>query len=635
MSTFQSLIRRLSKMPRSSKKIIMIISDYFLIASVLLLMLSIWLGDIYIDLDLNNELIIFALFLPIIGVFIFAKFGLYQVIVHYIGFHALWNIFQAVTIFTLLIVSIVFLFDIQSLHYLSVFIGWLLLLGLLCIIRIFARLIFDDNFRLSIIKGNLRKNVLVYGAGDAGIQLISAINHSSKYKLIGFVDDAKDLQKNRIHGVKVFSPHEISEIIKKHKISEVIVAIPSISKSDRLLIVKKLDRFPVIVRILPSMSELVEGKITINALRKVKIEDLLGRKIIEPDKLLLEKKVTGKTILVTGAGGSIGSEICRQLLKLKPKLLVLIERSELALYSIDNDLTKLNKQEIPINSLLGDINNKKKLLKVIKKYQVEVIYHAAAYKHVPIVEYNPSEGIENNVFGTLICAEAAIEAKVEAFILISTDKAVRPTNIMGATKRTAELIVQALDSKQEITNFNIVRFGNVLGSSGSVIPLFKKQIEDGGPVTVTNKDVIRYFMTIPEAVELVIQSGAMGEGGDVFVLKMGDPVKIKDLAEKMIHLSGLELKNDEYPNGDIEIQYTGLRAGEKLFEELLIGDDISETDNPLIMRAKEDMIEWTNLESLLDKLRGALYESNHDQLCELLINIVPEYDPQEIIIDNV
>jgi FlaA1/EpsC-like NDP-sugar epimerase len=633
MAKFQSLILRLSKISRTGKQVIMMLIDYVLIASILLLMLSIWLGDVFIDLDINNNLILFSLVFPIVGIFIFAKFGLYRVVVKWIGFHALWNVMQAVSMFTLIIVLLVFILDIQSVHVLSVVLGWMLLLMAISALRISAKLIFDDSFSLSFIKNNIRKNVLVYGAGDAGIQLMSVLTHSQKYKPVGFIDDSKDLEGNIIRGINVFSINDIAEIISNHKVNEVLVAMPSISRSTRLSIIEKLDRYPVIVRILPSVSELVEGKIGITDLRKVNIKDLLGRNIAAPNKELLGKNIADKVVLITGAGGSIGSELCRQIVFLKPKVLILYEMNELALYNIEKELFNISVHSIDIYPILGSVNNKNRLSDVFKRFDVDTIYHAAAYKHVPMVEFNNAEGVDNNIFGTFNCAQVAIDAGVETFVLISTDKAVRPTNTMGATKRSAELILQALSAKQSGTKFSIVRFGNVLGSSGSVIPLFTQQIKAGGPVTVTSKEIIRYFMTTPEAVELVIQAGSMGRGGEVFVLDMGKPVLIKDLAEKMIHLSGLEVRDEFHPDGDIEIKYTGLRVGEKLYEELLIGNNVSETDNPLIMRVKEDMIEWDELKPVLDELSDAINSNNQEKLRKLLIQIVPGFQPQSKISD--
>jgi len=384
---------------------------------------------------------------------------------------------------------------------------------------------------------------------------------------------------------------------------------------------------------LPGISELAQGSIDIADLREVNVKDLLGRDKVEPNKDLLSQNITDKVVMITGAGGSIGSELCRQVVFLKPKAIILYEMSELALYSIEKELSNYGIYQADLYPILGNVNNKNRLGNVFKKFGVDTVYHAAAYKHVPMVEFNSTEGVNNNVFGTLNCAQAAIDSGVKTFVLISTDKAVRPANTMGATKRTAELILQSFAAKQSSTKFSMVRFGNVLGSSGSVIPLFRQQIKDGGPVTVTSPNIIRYFMTIPEAVELVIQAGAMSKGGDVFVLEMGKPIKIYDLAKKMIHLSGLEVKDESNPGGDIEIKITGLRPGEKLYEELLIGDNVSGTDNPLIMRAQEDMLVWDELEPILNGLAIAIADCDHEQLRKLLIQAVPGFKPQCKITD--
>jgi FlaA1/EpsC-like NDP-sugar epimerase len=368
--------------------------------------------------------------------------------------------------------------------------------------------------------------------------------------------------------------------------------------------------------------------VNISDLREVSIKDLLGRETVKANQELLDKNITDKVVMVTGAGGSIGSELCRQIVFLKPKKIILYEMNELALYTIEKELSNAGVHSVNIYPILGSVNNRDRLSKVFNRFEVDTIYHTAAYKHVPMVEFNNTEGVDNNIFGTLNCAQVAIKSCVKTFVLISTDKAVHPTNTMGATKRSAELILQALSAKQNDTKFSMVRFGNVLGSSGSVIPLFKQQIKAGGPITVTDKNIIRYFMTTSEAVELVIQAGAMGTGGDVFVLDMGRPVKIYDLAKKMINLSGLEIKDELHPDGDIEIKYTGLRPGEKLYEELLIGDNVSDTDNPLIMRAEEYMLDWNDLKPILDDLKVATTNCDHNKLRKVLIQLVPEFKPQ-------
>jgi FlaA1/EpsC-like NDP-sugar epimerase len=425
----------------------------------------------------------------------------------------------------------------------------------------------------------------------------------------------------------------------------VLLAMPAISRVQRNEIISFLEPFKILVRSLPGVSELAQGKVKVADLREVSIKDLLGRDSVAANKELLSLNITNKVVMVTGAGGSIGSELCRQILLLKPQVLIMFERSELALYSIDQELSRTAMASTKILPMLGSVSNRNRLSQIMKRFDVHTIYHAAAYKHVPMVEYNNAEGVSNNIFGTLNCAQVAIDNEVETFVLISTDKAVRPTNTMGATKRFAEMILQALtlrieqnsqrgaEDGQYGTRFSMVRFGNVLDSSGSVLPLFKEQIKRGGPVTVTDPEILRYFMSIPEAVELVIQAGAMAKGGDVFVLDMGKPVRILDLAKKMIRLSGLQIKEKLYPDGDIEIEFTGLRPGEKLYEELLIGDNISVTDNPMIMRAKEEMLAWDDLKLILDGLEQSVDSGDYDKLRQLLIKAVPGFKPQSDITD--
>jgi FlaA1/EpsC-like NDP-sugar epimerase len=468
-----------------------------------------------------------------------------------------------------------------------------------------------------------QKNVIIYGAGSAGRQLANALLQSREYKPVAFIDDAKDLISQHINGIKVYSIDRVELLIQKYNVDEALLALPSASRQRRNEIINFLEPYPILVRTLPGVSELAQGKIEVEDLRTVSIDDLLGREPVKPQQSLLQENIKDKVVMVTGAGGSIGSELCRQIIKLGASKLILFEQSELALYTIDQELSKDH-----VFPILGSVVNQDRVERVCKKFGVKTIYHAAAYKHVPMVEYNSTEGVVNNIFGTLKCAQAAINCHVEAFVLISTDKAVRPTNTMGATKRSAEMVLQALSDDQNTTKFVMVRFGNVLNSSGSVIPLFKNQIKDGGPVTVTDREIIRYFMTIPEAVELVIQAGAMGKGGEVFVLDMGKPVKIFDLATKMIYLSGLEVRNESNPNGEIEIKITGLRPGEKLFEELLIGDNVSKTKHPMIMRAKEEMLSWDELSVILNSLEGAVADSNQEVLQSLLIQIVPGFKPQ-------
>jgi FlaA1/EpsC-like NDP-sugar epimerase len=643
------MLTKLSNLSRLPKQLIMIFTDSMLLIFVLWASYAISLEYLYFPKDDTIRLILAA---PVIGITIFFKFGMYKSVIRHIDFKSLWKISIAVSFYALLFSLLSFLvqsdfafqrgFNVGKLPYSVLIINWLLAIILICGIRPFARLIINDYFKFLFFKPKhedldyLDKNksrVLIYGAGSAGVQLATALNVSNKHQLIGFIDDNNDLQGISVSGLKVYSANDIEDLIFQFKVNEILIAMPSASRSDRFNIIDKLERYPVLVRSLPGLTEIAQGKVKIDDLLQVSIKDLLGRKSVEPNELLLGKNITNKTVVVTGAGGSIGSELCRQIVSLKPKAIILFEINELALYSIDEELTTINANLIDIYPILGSVNNKNKLKNLFKQFNVDTVYHAAAYKHVPMVELNNSEGVINNIFGTLNCAISAIEAGVKNFVLVSTDKAVRPTNTMGATKRVAELILQAFSTNQNQTTFCMVRFGNVLGSSGSVIPLFKKQIIEGGPVTVTDKNIIRYFMTVTEAVELTIQAGAMGTGGDVFVLDMGKPVKIKELAEKLIRLSGLKVKDENNSEGDIEIVYTGLRAGEKLYEELLIGDNVSVTDNPLIMRAKEDMFSWDELKNLLDKLLVSSNNYDHNSTREILKKIVVGFNPEDEIKD--
>ncbi|MDG2252957.1 MAG: nucleoside-diphosphate sugar epimerase/dehydratase [Methylophilaceae bacterium] len=564
---------------------------------------------------------------PVIGTVIFIFYGLYRSVTRFVSFDALWIIIQAVSMYSL-IWGAVFLGG-HGIPRSVVLINWILMLCTVGAIRLGAR------WLLTIRKKNTkkRKRALIYGAGSAGVQLAGALNYSNEYKVFGFLDEAKGLQGANILGLNVFPTIDIGDLINKLKIDDVLIALPSSSRSKRFEIIASLEAFSVHVRVLPSVSDLAGGRVTADDLQEVSIEDLLGRDAVSPNQQLLSKAITGKSVVVTGAGGSIGSEICRQIINLKPKRLVLYEMSELALFSIEKELSNLNVLKTDIYPLLGSVNNQVRLNNVFNHFKVDTVYHAAAYKHVPMVEFNNTEGVNNNIFGTLSCAQAAINSGVETFVLISTDKAVHPTNTMGATKRCAELILQALSMTQRGTKFTMVRFGNVLNSSGSVIPLFKSQIKNGGPVTVTDKSITRYFMMISEAVELVIQAGAMGEGGDVFVLDMGKPVEINLLAKKMIKLSGLNIKDESNPDGDIEIKYTGLRPGEKLFEELLIGENTIDTDNPLIMRAKEDMLPWDKLKPILENIKEEIESGNNERIRKFLIQLVPTFKPQSKIMD--
>lgn len=477
------------------------------------------------------------------------------------------------------------------------------------------------------------KKVVIYGAGSAGIQLASALKVSSEITPVAFIDSNSALHDTFIGDLRVLHPKKLTKLISRNQIDEVLIAIPSAPKSVLRELLEEIKNFSIKVRILPGLTDLAQGKVLVSELKEIDSSDLLGRYEVEANKDLINKNTENKVVLVTGAGGSIGSEISRQVTINKPSKVIILDSNEYALYSIKNELESLQ-LNVELHAILCSINNKKRITEVCKTFKVDTIYHTAAYKHVPLVEENPFEAVSNNIIGTKVCAEAASETGVETFVLISTDKAVRPTNIMGATKRFAELILQslALNSK---TKMIMVRFGNVIGSSGSAIPLFQQQIKDGGPVTVTHPEVIRYFMSIPEAAELVIQAGAMGKGGDVFVLDMGEPVKIYELAKRLINLSGMELKDESNAEGDIEIIFTGLRPGEKLYEELLIGGNVSPTEHKQILRAEEEFLEAKELEVHLNSLSEA--EKNGDVLAlrNILKSVVSGFMPEDEIADIV
>ena len=625
------LIKWFLSLSRVVKRLIMLFVDVLLIVTILTLSFSMRLGEWFWP---QGDLVYLLFFAPLVAIPIFIKFGLYRAIVRYIGFKALWVIVQAVSLYALVWGVIALLSGVQGVPRSVILINWILGMLLIGGSRIIGRWWFSDKKLYSVNAFDKRKNVLVYGAGSAGIQLATALTYSQELNPIAFIDDEPTLSNHQIMGLKVYSSNNLGELVASMKIEEVLLAIPSASRDRRNEIINNLEPYPVLVRTVPGVSELAQGKLKINDLNVVSINDLLGRDPVPPNQNYLRADITNKVVMITGAGGSIGSELCRQIIQLQPKKIVLFEQNEFSLYTIDQELIQKN-LKIDIAPILGSVLDSKQVERVCKTFSVQTIYHAAAYKHVPMIELNNFSGIENNIFGTLSCAEAAVLSNVDTFVLISTDKAVRPTNIMGATKRFSEMILQALSKKynDKATNFSMVRFGNVLDSSGSVIPLFNKQIKEGGPVTVTDPAIIRYFMTIPEAAQLVIQAGAMSKGGDVFVLDMGEPVKILNLAKKMIHLSGLNIKDSNNPNGDIEILFTGLRPGEKLYEELLIGDSVLETEHQLILRSNEEMLPWSDLKLILNKLKTSVDKQNLEGARQALIEAVPGYKPQGDIND--
>jgi FlaA1/EpsC-like NDP-sugar epimerase len=498
-----------------------------------------------------------------------------------------------------------------------------------------ARLVFR---RYESQPGQRKKVVAIYGAGDTGVKLAAALRNGRHFVVHAFIDDNSDLQGCEIYGIRVFSPDSFERLFEDCAIESVLLAIPSVSRKRRNEIICQITRYKVPVKTIPSMMDLVNGLAKVDEIREVEIEDLLGRDAVQPVNHLLKQCIEGKSVMVTGAGGSIGSELCRQILMQKPTHLVLFEKCEFALYQIDQELNLLNIAlggNVRLFPILGSVAHQHRVEYVLSTFGVHTVYHAAAYKHVPLVEHNLIEGVLNNVFGTWRTADAARSAGVETFVLISTDKAVRPTNIMGASKRFAELVLQAYARENGATRYCMVRFGNVLGSSGSVVPLFKKQIEKGGPVTVTHPEVTRYFMTIPEAAGLVLQAGAMGRGGDVFVLDMGASIKIVDLACRMIHLSGLEIRDESNPEGDIEIKFTGLRPGEKLYEELLLGKNVSYTEHPLIMRAEELELPWSVLREKLEQVDAACHQFDCETVRNVLLEVVDGYQSSRNICDLV
>lgn len=632
----QSLFSRLSNWflsrPRPVKRLITVGVDYLAVMFALWLAFSLRLSTFFIPPQHQWWLFLFA---PVLAIPIFVKFGLYRAVIRYIGMDALWAILKAILLYTLLLMMLVVLVqDMAGIVPRTVYgINAVLLILLIGGSRMLARWVLTKQSSQT--KTNRKKAgfippVIIYGAGDAGAQLATMLKMGHQLRPVAFIDDDVTLHDQQINGLTVYPPESLPAVIERHQVNELLLAMPSVNRSQRNHVLQSLEKYPVHVRTLPDMTDIAQGKVSVSDIQEVDIADLLGRESVSPDTTLLKRNIAGKNVLVTGAGGSIGSEICRQIIRNQPKQLVLYEISEFALYQIEKELEILG-TNVPVISLLGSVLDQNRLQAICQKFDIHTIYHAAAYKHVPMVEKNITEGVRNNVFGTLSAALAAIATDVETFVLISTDKAVRPTNIMGASKRLAELVLQGLaaDSDDDIaTRFTMVRFGNVLGSSGSVVPLFRQQIIDGGPVTVTHPDIIRYFMTIPEAAELVIQAGAMGMGGDVFVLDMGEPVKIVDLARRLIHLSGLTVRDPDNPEGDIAIEFTGLRHGEKLYEELLIGSNVSVTKHRKIMRAEEHIIPWVTLKPILDQLQDAIKNADHSKIRSLLLKHIDGFVPQ-------
>ncbi|BAQ16395.1 polysaccharide biosynthesis protein [Methyloceanibacter caenitepidi] len=622
--------------PRWFKRVFLIANDFAMLGIALWAAYSLRLSRIYIPDTWQTVLLLLAA--PVIGVFVFYWRGLYKLVTRFIGPSGTTQIYIAVIIAAVLWALVVYLSGVKN-HPRSVVVIYALIAAIL--IRLSRQwagsMLLKAAPQYEPIRADVHKNVIIYGAGQAGIQLLRALNEVGTYHTVAFIDSSPSLAGQVVHGVKVIRPEKIGKVIADEKVDEVLLAAPSALRSERRVALKVLEQYPVEVKTLPALEEIASGRVEVSDLRPIDVEDLLGRDPVEPDLALLASQVRDKSVLITGAGGSIGSELTRQLLQLGPRMLILFDVSEPALYEISLELVEMQRRmrvgpggterQTTVVQILGSVLDRDLVRRTIDQHNVEVIYHAAAYKHVPIVEVNPAVGLQNNTFGTLVVAEAARDAGVERFVLISSDKAVRPTNVMGASKRLAELILQALAEDPHNTTFTMVRFGNVLDSSGSVVRLFRKQIKAGGPVTVTHPEVIRYFMSIPEAAQLVIQAGAMAEGGEVFVLEMGTPVKIDDLARTMIRLSGLEVQDETHPDGDVEIRYVGLRPGEKLFEELLIGEDTTGTDHPRIFKTSEPVLAYDALIAALERFEKAIANNDLTEVQAMLHATVEGYAP--------
>lgn len=624
------LVDPLLALPRVAKRIIALVVDTAICVFTVWFAFYLRLGE-FVPLTGNALWAVVASVVLAIPIFIVS--GLYRAIFRYSGWPALLTVARAVGIYGLLYAAIFTAISLSGVPRTVGLIQPILLLLMIGASRVIVRLWLGGHYE-NILRHAARPKVLIYGAGAMGRELAVAMSNSPEMQVIGFLDDDARLRGSLLNGLPVHSPEDLAVLVDKRSVAHVLLAMPQISRKRRNEILEQLGELQVSVRTLPSLSDLAQGRVTVSDLRELDIADLLGRDAVEPDQTLLERLVLDRNVLVTGAGGSIGSELCRQVIRLAPKRLILVDQSEFALYTIHQELErKFGDSGVQIVPLLASVHDSQRMRKIMQTLKPDTVYHAAAYKHVPLVEHNPGEGIRNNAFGTLHTAQAASACGVKDFVLISTDKAVRPTNLMGASKRLAELVLQAVADSGAATSFSMVRFGNVLGSSGSVVPKFRQQIREGGPVTLTHPDIIRYFMTVAEAAQLVMQAGAMARGGDVFVLDMGNPVRIHDLARRMIELSGLTLRDEAHPEGDIEIQITGLRPGEKLYEELLIGDNPEPTSHPRILKAHEGFIPLAELELKLIGLKKAISENDVALIKKKISELVPDYVDTGNIVD--
>lgn len=621
------MFEKLIYLPRYQKRLIALLSDCIFLPVAFLLAIGLRLEQLYIPTKV--EVLLTLLITISVSLFTFIKLGLYRAVIRYMSNHALMAVLTGATVSSFVLMSVG--------YFLEAGIPRSVAVSYWCLTVVFIggpRMIVRSLVNRRVVQH--KEKVLIYGAGKSGLQLSSMLFHSKEVRPVAFIDDDPLKKGSVINGLYVFSPDSLEMVIRKYGVKTVLLALGHTPRSRRADVLRFLESFQVKVQTMPDIADVVSGKAKIEEIKDVEIEDLLGRDEVVADSRLLARCIAGKSVMVTGAGGSIGSELCRQIVKLKPSCMVLFELSEFALYEIEQELSEYIAREnisIELHALLGSVQHQHRLEIIMRSFSVDAVYHAAAYKHVPMVEHNVIEGVRNNIFGTWFCAEAAIHANVSTFVLVSTDKAVRPTNVMGATKRFAELVLQGLSARQSATRFCMVRFGNVLGSSGSVVPRFRKQIQAGGPVTVTHPDITRYFMSIPEAAQLVLQAGSMGEGGDVFLLDMGASVRIADFAKKLIRLMGLEVKDEQNPSGDIEILYTGLRPGEKLYEELLIGDNPMPTTHSRIMRACEKALAWHEVEALLDQLDKYCHLFDCEGVRELLHQAPLGYSPINDISD--
>ena len=613
---------------RSIKQILMMMADSALIVVALAFSFTLLGKDFFI---LDQRTYFYLGIATVLSIIIFIQIGLYRAILLYMGLQHGFVVLQGVTIATCLLAASYFLSQTPVPSDYSILpIFWMIALLFIGGSRFLAKVGLQTlihNFRP-------KEPVIIYGAGSSGMQLLVALQNGDQYLPVGFVDDSHSMLGSTVHGIRVYSPNSLYGLIESYSVRQILLAIPSATHAERKEILNRLEHLPVHVKTVPDLFDMLSGKVGVDEVRDIDIEDLLGRDIVPPNPELLGACIIGQSVMVTGAGGSIGSELCRQIININPARLILLDTFEYGLYEVERELKEKlssieNGDHIEIIALLGSVCNRAHIENAIKSFGVDTIYHVAAYKQVPMVEKNIVEGAQNNIFGTLVSAQAAEACKVKNFVLLSTDKAVRPTNFMGATKRFAEQVLQAIAQQKNGTKFSIVRFGNVLGSSGSVVPLFRKQISTGGPVTVTHPEVTRYFMTVQEAAQLVIQAGSMATGGDVFVLDMTEPIRIVDLAKKMVHLMGYDIKDENSYRGDISIEYTGLRPGEKLYEELLIGEFVTGTEHPKIMRAEEETLSWEVLQPMLNRLDKACQKIDLQEIRAVLMEAVDGFEPKE------